>query len=609
MKRFFRQAIRACVGAGVLLAILGSACLAAASLLFLHLRNLSGVPMPVRLWCWALYWQQYADDPDVRRDLLIAIGVPVAAVLLMGGALVGGLMSGRQRLRPARPGQKIPAPIRAASDTHGTAAWMTVREARALFPGPTPAYGGVVVGEAYRVDESDVARMRFDPQNKRTWGRGGKAPLLIDPCETDATHGLVFAGSGGFKTTAVAIPTLTCWTGSAVILDPSCQLGPMTAGMRLKMKHTVAMIGPGLDGFNVLAWIDMKNPLAETHVQAVIDWLTGERDGQTARGDNNEIFKIRARELMTCILADLLWSDAPAERKTLREFRARLSIPEKKMRGFLADVHEGTSSPLAKALAGSLMDVFHETFSGIYSNAMADTQWLSVKPYADMLSDASFDALDIREGKLTAFIQIPMESLRATPALARVVVGALMNAVYQAGGRIEGRVLFLLDEVNFLGRLKALEDARDAGRKYGMTIVPMWQSLGQLVDTWGTSGKASWFNSASWRLFAVIDDKDTAEEISKTCGSYTVLKRTEGRSTGSNSGNNSGSRSTGRNEGLSEASRLLISPDEVRTSMRSDEQILFRRGAKPLRSGRAIYFRRSEMVAKMEADRFRTAAE
>ena len=609
MKRFFRRSMAVLFGALALIAVVGAGCLAAGSLLFLHIRDLNGIPMPVRLWCWALYWQQYGGDPAVRRDLLISIGAPGAAVLLMAGAIAGGLVSGRQRLRPARAGQKIPAPVRAASDAHGAAAWMTVWEARSLFPGPNPVYGGVVVGEAYRVDEGDVASVRFDPQNRRTWGRGGKAPLLIDPCETDATHGLVFAGSGGFKTTAVAIPTLTVWTGSAVILDPSCQLGPMAGTMREAMGHTVVKIGPGLHGFNVLSWIDVRNPLAETHVQAVVDWLTGERNGQTAKSDNNEIFKVRAREMMTCILADLLWGDASPEKKTLREFRARLSVPEKKMKGFLADIHEGTRSPLAKALAGSLMDVFHETFSGIYSNAMADTQWLSVKPYADMLSDPSFDPLEIREGTLTAFIQIPMESLRATPALARVVVGALMNAVYQAEGRIEGRVLFLLDEVNFLGRLKALEDARDAGRKYGMTIVPMWQSLGQLVDTWGASGKASWFNSASWRLFAVVDDKDTAEEISKTCGSCTILKRTEGTSTGSSSGSNSGSRSRGRNEGLSEASRLLISPDEVRTSMRSDEQIVFRRGAKPLRSGRAIYFRRPEMVAKTEADRFRAAAE
>lgn len=279
------------------------------------------------------------------------------------------------------------------------------------------------------------------------------------------------------------------------------------------------------------------------------------------------------------------------------------------MKALLADIHEESRSPLARDLAGSLMDVFQETFSGIYSNANADTQWLSVKPYADMLSGNSFSTKDLLSGKMTVFVQIPMDSLRATPELARVVIGAQLNTVYQTQGKLRGRVLFLLDEVNFLGRLKVLEDARDAGRKYGITLVPMWQSLGQLVETWSERGKASWFNSMSWRLFAAVDDPATAEEVSKACGNYTILTRTEGRSSGSNSGSGSGSRSTGRNEGISERSRELIRPEEIRTRMRTDEQILFRRGAKPLRCGRAIYFRRPEMVAKVEADRFRAAAE
>ncbi len=43
--------------------------------------------------------------------------------------------------------------------------------------------------------------------------------------------------------------------------------------------------------------------------------------------------------------------------------------------------------------------------------------------------------------------------------------------------------------------------------------------------------------------------------------------------------------------------------------MRENDQILFRRGARPLRSGRAIFFRRSDLIARVKADRFRSAAE
>jgi type IV secretion system protein VirD4 len=612
VKRLGRRLLGWLIGFGLLAVVLAALVLAVASLAFLKLQGITTVQPPRALWCWLEYWRAYGEVPDIRRNLLIAIGAPGAFVVLLLGVMVSGFVRARPRLRPARPGQKPPAPVRAASDTHGNAEWMPIKEARQLFPGPHPEYGGVVIGEAYRVDEDSVADRHFDPADKQTWGKGGKAPLLIDPCTANSTHGLVFAGSGGFKTTAIAVPTLTQWTGTAVVLDPSCQLGPMTATMRAGMGHKTVQVGPGLDGFNPLDWIDIKNPLAEAHVQMVVEWVTGESAGASGASkddDKNNVFSIRGKELIKCLLADLLWSERPAKEKTLRALRKRIATPEKQMKGLLADIHEESKSPLARDLAGTLMDVFHETFSGMYSNAVSSTEWLSITVYADMVSGSTFRTPDLRAGNLTVYVQIPMESLRATPALARVVIGALLNGIYLAEGKIKGRALFLLDEVNFLSRLKALEDARDAGRKYGITLVPMWQSLGQLIGTWGPNGKASWFNSASWRLFAAIDDTETAKDISETCGRYTVLRRTEGRSTGSNSGNNSGSRSTGRNEGLSEGVRELIRPDEIATRMRTDEQILFRRNSKPLRCGRAIYFRRPEMVAKVEADRFRTAAE
>src|SRR4051812_3885511 len=259
-------------------------------------------------------------------------------------------------------------------------------------------------------------------------------------------------------TTAVTIPTLAYWTGSAVGLDPSCQTGPMTAAMRAAMGHKVVMVGPGLDGFNALDWIDPRDPLAETHVQAVIERVAGETPANQA--GENAIFKVRGKELLTCLLADLLWdSTIPFEQKTLREFRRRVRTPEKKMKGLLADIHAGSESPLARDLAGSLVDVFSETFSGIYSNANADTQWLSIGAYADMISGGSFCTEELCRGKMTVFVQIPMEAMRATPEIARVVIGSLLNAVYRAQGEVQGRVLFLLDEVNFLGQLKVLEDA------------------------------------------------------------------------------------------------------------------------------------------------------
>ena len=52
------------------------------------------------------------------------------------------------------------------------------------------------------------------------------------------------------------------------------------------------------------------------------------------------------------------------------------------------------------------------------------------------------------------------------------------------------------------------------------------------------------------------------------------------------------------------ASRDLIMPQEVMQDMRADDQIVFVKGQRPIRCGRAIFFRRPEMRALVGESRF-----
>ena len=60
---------------------------------------------------------------------------------------------------------------------------------------------------------------------------------------------------------------------------------------------------------------------------------------------------------------------------------------------------------------------------------------------------------------------------------------------------------------------------------------------------------------------------------------------------------NSGSATSGTSEQLSERGRRLATVSEILADARADEQFVFVRGRKPLRCGRAIYFRRPDMAA------------
>lgn len=523
------------------------------------------------------YWRDYRETRVVKHWMPpCALGSGLLCLLPAG--LLAFVRPSR-RLRAARPGEPVPEPVRARSDVHGSAHWMSPVEAVRWFPGPAADHGGVVVGEL----------------------EDGR--LLVDQCTSDAGHGALFSGSGGGKTAGCTIPTLdphVGWRGSVVVFDPSCEVGPMTREMREAEGQRVVMLTPGGAGFNVLDWIDTTDMLAEAHVETVIDTIGPESE----ESGKDPMFPIMGRNLQLCIIADMLWDDTiPRAERTLRLFSDRMAMPEPDMKERLHVIHQESQSPMARKLAGALVGIAGRTFQGIYANAQADIRWLMIGAYADLVSGNAMTTDELAKGDLTVYVQIPLATLQGTPEVGRTIVNALLQGIYRHEGKTRQRVLFLLDEVNLLGKMKSLAVARDNARKYGVTLVCMWQSLGQLSDTWGEGGKSAWLESTSWQAFAAVSDPKTAEEVSKRCGTYTVLGQTESASRGSSSGR-SGSRNRGQNIGQSEQARLLIRPEEIQSKLPRGERIVFQKGASgPLRCRPALWFKRVGMFARVRNNR------
>jgi type IV secretion system protein VirD4 len=169
-------------------------------------------------------------------------------------AAVAGVFALRVAMRgDAAFASAAPRRIHGKRSIHGDAEWMAVKDARRLFP----EAGGIVVGEAYRVDKDTVAERGFRADDRDTWGTGGRSPLLCFDASFGSTHGLVFAGSGGFKTTSVTVPTALKWGGSLVALDPSNEVAPMVVEHRRQAGRDVFILDPRdpSTGFNVLDWI------------------------------------------------------------------------------------------------------------------------------------------------------------------------------------------------------------------------------------------------------------------------------------------------------------------------------------------------------------------
>src|ERR1700710_2404927 len=133
---------------------------AVASLVFLWgTKLIHAFPHP--FWQWWLYALEVKGNAKVA--LWLKIGAAAGAMPPLALA-IGLIVRGRDvkgpRLRKSLFGGPVQAP-EAPTDTHGRARWLSMERALETFPGPDPLYGGVVVGEAYRVDQDKVSRLTF----------------------------------------------------------------------------------------------------------------------------------------------------------------------------------------------------------------------------------------------------------------------------------------------------------------------------------------------------------------------------------------------------------------------------------------------------------------
>jgi type IV secretion system protein VirD4 len=518
-------------------------------------------------------------DSAIFMGSLVAIGIVIGLVkwLLMG--VTTGVIRSRQ-------------------GAHGDSNWMTMEVAQKLFP----ATGQVVVGEAYRVDLEPAGRFPFMPKDKASWGSGGKKPILAFDLDFDSTHMMFFAGSGGYKTTSTVVPTALRYPGSMVVLDPSVEVGPLVEQRRKDMARKVVALDPNAEvvqGFNAFESL-LKSDKMEEDCAAFARLFVAESKG--TGGGSSEYFQSQAINMLAGLLF-LVATDAQYdEKRNLSTVRSLIAQPTLDVQALLAlKVANPKVAKFVRENLGQFVGMAEQTFSGVLSSVAKDTAWLSIPAYAMLVCGRRFTLDELPEGNLDVWVQIPGQTLKTYPGVGRVIIGSLMNAMVQADGRHANRVLFVLDEVDLLGYMSPLEEARDRGRKYGITLMLMYQSLGQLEGHFSKEGATSWLEGCSFVSFAAIKSMDTAEAISARCGQMTIEVENVSRQTNASIFSSGGG---GITTSKAAQARDLILAHEIVANMRADEQIVFVRGQPPLRCGRAVYFRRPEMASATGTNRF-----
>lgn len=475
---------------------------------------------------------------------------------------------------------------RVADGVFGDAAFATVAQMKERFGRD----GEVVIGEAY------IPKLG----TKEGIKPAGGAPLLTDDLKKGSTHGLLIAGSGGYKTTSVIIPTLWATDHSCIVFDPKRELASKARRVREAHGKEVHCLNPSAAdtyGFNVLDWIDMESPTATQDLYEVANWIIG--DAPASSNQSGQFFQDGAKNLLHVLLLDVMLDDELGDHeKSLATVGQRIGKSNKDLISYLEIVASESPNSTARSLAASLFQMDIRTFSGISGTANTAAAWLLFDNLVNVVSADDFTTKEIREQQADLFIQTELMTLTTHPGLARVILGALLVPMFREERPDGERVLFLLDEVARLGYMPLLETARDVGRSAGITLILMYQSHGQFADQWGREGMNKWFENVAWRSYGAVGDYSTAEIISKTIGDFTVLSEGQSKSAGASSRKMElfGTSSSNRGQSANEQRRRLINPDEILSDMSADSQFIFVRGMPPILAGRAIYFRREEIT-------------
>lgn len=477
---------------------------------------------------------------------------------------------------------------------HGSAIWMDMAEAKKIL-----SHGSIILGEAY------------EPIKKPNLG--GKAPLL----KFDGSgHLLTVAGSGSGKTISVAIPNVLSWDSNLVVHDPKTELIQLCRKAREAKGQKVIQLNPNnphSDTLNVLDWIDINSETSIENAQAIVSWLKYENSST----GNNRYFEDEGAKLVLTLLLFVLF-DENIEKidKHLGTLRSLLTSELVETLEYICEENPTQGFGVPYQYAKELLTIAKNAesqWAGIAGHASNMTAWLSQPNLAKLVCGNGKTRCSIKElisGNTDFFINIPLKTLEASPAPARLLIGALLNIKYEnsfnAHSSNTQKVLFLLDEMPRLKKMEILETARDAGRGAGIVLWSIIQDLGQLERYYEKHGCRSWLENAQIKTFFGISDIETAKMLSEMMDKQTVLSMSSGEAL-QKSGTMWHGGSSNINTSYQDLAKDLMTPGEI-MSMTSDEngipdeQLIFVRNRPPLRCGMAKWFRRIEMKALIEGD-------
>jgi type IV secretion system protein VirD4 len=409
---------------------------------------------------------------------------------------------------------------------------------------------------------------------------------------TKAVHTAVFAPTGVGKGVSCVVPfALTC-PDNMVVVDFKGENVALTAAARRKMGHRVVVLDPykittpDPDTFNPLEFIDKDSHTALDDCRDLAEALV------VRTGQEKEPHWADSAEVWIAAMTAMVASFAEGEDRSLQSVRSLLTNPEKMQAAIKMMCESDAMDGMLSRLGHQLTHFKDKELSSTLTTTNRFMRFLDTTAIADSTRQSSFNPADLLNGKVTVYLVLPPDRMRAQSALLRLWIGSLLRAVVKGGLQETNKVHFVLDEAASLGHMDALDDAVDKLRGYGVRLQFYYQSLGQLQKCF-PDGQDQTLLSNVTQVFFGVNDQQTADYVSARLGEETIVVNSGGTSSGKSyqttgPGQNV-SHSSNTNRNWQFLGRKLLKPEEV-TALPDRVAITFTPGVPPLATRLIRYY-------------------
>lgn len=430
-----------------------------------------------------------------------------------------------------------------------------------------------------------------------------------------AVHVAVFAPTGVGKGVSCVIPHLLTCRESMVVVDFKGENAKLTAKHREEaFGHRIVILDPfnvvtsTPDSFNPFDMIDGGSPLAIDDCRDLAEALVV-RTGQEKEPHWND-----SAETWIAAMAAVITQYADAGDRSLQTLRTLLTDPNKMQAVIKLACDSKAWDGMLSRMGHQLTHFKDKELASVLTTTNRFLRFLDTLAIAKSTKTSTFSPRELPKGRMTVYLVLPPEHMRAQSALLRMWIGAMLRAVVRGGLQEQNKVHFVLDEAASLGHMEVLDDAVDKFRGYGVRLQFYYQSVGQLKKCWPDGGDQT-ILSNSTQVYFGVNDQQTAEYVSARLGESTIIVDSGGTTSGgslqvSNQDSNvtrGSSWSTSHN--WAQQARKLLRPEEV-VALPERSAITFTPGVPPLHTTLVRYYEEPSLgKGQSRWKRFRIRAE